>query len=250
MESLSWTIIYGVIGVAFAVLTVRRGSLTKAGAGTALALGTVTLSFRGAEWLFPLLIFFLSSVIIGRALPASVSVSDEKDKMPRDAVQVACNGAVYGCLAVWGGNPMLLLVVMATATSDTWSSEIGKHFRQPTFDITTGRRVPPGLSGGISVAGTIAGLGGAALIALLGYGLIPSYTLGDLLFVITCGFGGMLLDSLLGASFQARYRGSDGAISDRPSPGSHLASGFPWMTNDTVNLLSITLVALVAWFAA
>lgn len=243
------SLLYSLVGVGFAAATVRRGSLTPGGAVAALLLGSVVVYFRGTIWLVPLVAFFLSSVVIGRTLPAPSAASDQKDKQPRDAVQVACNGVIYGLLAVGDVSPLLLLISMAVATSDTWSSEIGKYFGQPTFDITTGQRVPSGLSGGVSVAGSVAGLVGAIFISMLGLWLLEHFTLSQLIFVVTCGFGGMLMDSLLGASFQARYRGVDGKVSDRHTAGSHLVRGFPWMTNDAVNLISISVTVLLAWYA-
>ena len=55
-------------------------------------------------------------------------------------------------------------VSMAAATSDTWSSEIGIYFKGKTFDIFKMRPVPPGVSGGMSRYGTLAGILGSAFI--------------------------------------------------------------------------------------
>ncbi len=233
--------------VAFAVVTVRRKSLSVGGAVAAGALGAVVLVTVGPRWLVPLFVFFLSSNVIGRVWPVGRDAGDVKDKLPRDAVQVLCNGGLYGVLAAAGAPLILLLVVMAVATSDTWASEIGKHFRQATYDILRRAAVPPGLSGGVSSSGTLGGAAGAGLIGALGFLLLPDFSPGGLLLVAGSGFVGMLLDSLLGAAAQARYGDPlTGTRSDIAAPGGKLVSGYEWMTNDLVNLLSIGLATGLA----
>lgn len=201
----------------------------------------------GAVWLLPLFLFFLSSSLIGRLMPAAVPTSDAKDRQPRDVVQVLCNGGIYGLVAVLDLDPTLLLITMAVATADTWASEIGKYFRQPTVDILRLRRVPPGLSGGVSTAGNLGGAAGAILMGGAGFLLLPAFSLGDFAGVCVFGFLGMLLDSLLGAGLQARYRDpSTGVLSDVRPVGGKLASGYRFITNDAVNLLAIALTIGIA----
>src|SRR6185295_1801836 len=57
---------------------------------------------------------------------------------------------------------------VATAAADTCSSEIGKAYGRRTFLITSLRPVAPGTEGAVSLEGTLGGLGGALLVALLG----------------------------------------------------------------------------------
>ncbi|WP_420459668.1 DUF92 domain-containing protein [Neolewinella sp.] len=236
------------LAVAFVYLSVIRKSLTPPAALTAVSLGAIVIATHGTPWLLPLFTFFGSSTLIGRLLPVEADAGDSKDRQPRDVVQVLCNGGVYGFVALLGLPPILLLVSMAVATSDTWASEIGKYIRQPTYDILRWRRVPPGLSGGISWSGTGGGAAGAALIATLGFLLLPAFSATEYLVVSGFGFLGMLVDSVLGAALQARYdNGPAAGLSDTPLPHGHLAHGLSWMTNDLVNLLSIALVTLLAY---
>ena len=247
MQHLYFLAIWTVLGVGFAAFTVRRGSLSVGGALAAMLLGGAVLYTRGGWWLLPLFVFFLSSTLIGKLLPVSSVASDAKDKQTRDAVQVLCNGAVYGAVAVAGGPPLLLLSALAVATSDTWASEIGRYFRNPTYDIIGTERIPPGVSGGISFSGTIGGIAGAAVIALLGFWLVRGFVFDDYLLVTTFGTIGMLVDSVLGSVLQARYRSAEGQLRDTPGAGSRRVSGYTWMTNDLVNFLSITLTTAATW---
>lgn len=245
----------------FCYLTVRRRSLNLGGAITASLLGILVVLSAGAVWLLPLFLFFASSSLIGRLFPTKATAGDAKHKQPRDATQVLANGAIYGLIALclyqspdvlylmWSRWEFLLLVVASVATADTWSSEIGQYYRQPTWDIARWRRVPAGLSGGISIAGTLAGLGGAAFIAVTGFWLLPYPSLSQVILITALGFGGMLLDSVLGALLQATFKDpKTEALSDVcPPEGTH-ASGLRWMTNDLVNFLAILLIAAIAMF--
>ena len=241
-------IIWILLAPAFYYLSVTRRSLTAPAALSAIGLGAIVIATHGPSWLLPLFTFFGSSTLISRRLPTEADAGDRKDKQPRDVVQVLCNGGVYGLVALLGLPPTLLLVSMAVATSDTWASEIGKYFRQPTYDVLRWQRVPPGLSGGVSWSGTGGGAAGAALIAMLGCLLLPSFSTTGWLTITGFGFLGMLVDSVLGAALQARYdNGPAAGLSDTPLPHGHLTHGLPWMTNDLVNLLSIALVTLLAY---
>ena len=218
------------------------------GALVAVGLGATVIGVAGVLWLLPLFVFFLSSVLIERLLPSRADTSsDPKDKQPRDAVQVFCNGGVFVLVLCLPLARELALVSLAIATADIWASQVGKAFRQPTFDILRWRPVPVGLSGGVSPAGHWGGAAGGSLLALTGYVLLSPYALSHLFFVAGFGFVGMLVDSLLGAGLQARYRdGRTGRLTDRAAAGNPLVSGLPWLTNDGVNLLSIGLTTLLA----
>lgn len=243
----------------FSWLMVRRKSLTAGGALTAALLGiVVVLGSESFLWLLPLFLFLLSSSLIGRVFPVKTAAGDAKQKQPRDATQVLANGGYYGFLAsgLLGaagdiscfGPPVAysLLAAMAIATADTWSSEIGQYFGRPTYDLVKWRRVPAGLSGGVSWPGTLAGLAGAAFLTGTCWWLLPYPDLWSVTAITLAGFLGMLLDSVLGSLLQATYREpATGALSDVPSPTSELASGFRWMTNDLVNFLAILLGVII-----
>jgi uncharacterized protein (TIGR00297 family) len=235
---------------------VNRGSLTAGGALTASLLGiAVVIGAHSFLWLLPLFLFLFSSSLIGRLFPATTAAGDAKQKLPRDATQVLANGVIYGWYALglydshsglirYFAPPLeyLLLLAAAIATADTWSSEIGQYFKWPTYDLAKWRRVPAGLSGGVSLPGTLAGLAGAAFIMGACYWLLPYPNMEHFLWITLGGFLGMLLDSVLGSLFQAKYRDSvTGALSDTPGPNTELASGFSWVTNDLVNFVTIML---------
>lgn len=238
----------------FVVWTIRRKTLTAAGALAAALMGLWVATAAGPLWLLPLFAFFLSSALLGKwGARQKPHAADAKHGRPRDALQVLCNGGPYAAAAgaaLWMPEPAALAMAaaMAGATADTWSSEFGQAFKGPTIDIARLRPVPPGLSGGISLAGTLAGVAGAVGMALLCSRLTDVFRPFDFWLITLAGVGGMLLDSLLGALLQAKYRPAGGGDrQDAPGPNTLHVSGYPWMTNDAVNLLANTVVTLAAF---
>lgn len=99
--------------------------------------------------------------------------------------------------------------IMATVTADTWATEIGVLSPHPPRLITSGRVVPPGTSGGVTLYGIGASVGGALLISMAALALMAAER-GVLLLLLApaalCGgIVGSLFDSLLGATVQAMY---------------------------------------------
>jgi uncharacterized protein (TIGR00297 family) len=123
----------------------------------------------------------------------------------RSASQVMANLGVAMLILVVAPSTgvVLALAALAEAAADTSSSEIGMAFPGRTIMITTGKSVTSGIDGGISLVGSFAAIGAAAVIAIaaLVLGLIPSRLAS---IVIVAGVAGMLFDSLLGALFERK----------------------------------------------
>ncbi len=97
---------------------------------------------------------------------------------------------------------------IATAMSDTLSSEIGVLFGRPRL-ITSMRRVEPGTDGGVTLAGEIAGTLGAMAIAAIAVIAFDLSAMGGVV-VVLAGVVGMNIDSLLGATVEGRWVGNQG----------------------------------------
>ncbi|MEF8773354.1 MAG: DUF92 domain-containing protein, partial [Halobacteriales archaeon] len=96
---------------------------------------------------------------------------------------------------------------LATAMSDTLSSEIGGVYDDPRL-ITTLDPVDPGTDGGVTWQGVAAGTAGAALIAGLSAGLFGPVGGVGAVVVLAAGVVGMNVDSVLGATLEGGLVGN------------------------------------------
>lgn len=252
------------IGLAFVGISWRAGALSSSGAALTLLMAVTFFGLGGWAWSVPVIVFFVLSSLwsrLGQAEKASLSLIFEKDHR-RDAGQVLANGGVaWLCtlLGAWSADPLwyaAYLGSLAAVTADTWATEWGTIVRLgPTWLITNGRPCPPGTSGGVSAAGTLAAAAGAGAIwastwladsaFLESWGAIEA--LGGLL---VAGLTGSFLDSLLGALLQARFTCPVcGVLTERALHCGQPAvcvSGLRWVRNDLVNGAAATGGALMA----
>lgn len=231
-------------------------ALTRDGAVAATAVGGVVLWGAGWPGAAVLGAFFLPSTLVGRLGGRRPDSSDARGER-RDAVQVLANGAVaaLGGLAAryWpDGGFWMLTCALACASADTWATSIGRFSAQPPRLLGRGIPVARGSSGAVSGVGTLGGLAGGAIVAgtaaLAGGGV----RLGALAWVI--GVAGMLLDSLLGATLQARFHcAACDAASERRihrcGAPTELVGGWRWLGNDAVNAVSTLAAGLAGGLA-
>ncbi len=230
----------------------------------AIIVGTTIYGLGGPAWWLLLIAFFASSSALSHFRAAQKVVLAEKfaQSSRRDMWQVLANGGLGALLAVtyavepWSWLGAAFVGSMATVNADTWSTELGVLSPRPPRQITTGRPVEPGTSGGISLRGTGAALAGAAFIGLLaGAVVIGQGRLweGGSLFLaaIVAGLLGALFDSLLGATVQQIYY-CDHCRQETERPvhrcrrKTRPLRGWPYLNNDGVNFLSSGVGAIIA----
>ena len=98
---------------------------------------------------------------------------------------------------------------VATAMSDTLSSEIGGVFDDPRL-VTTLEPVDPGTDGAVTWQGELAGLAGAVVVAAIAFALFDSVDPAGAAVVVAAGVAGMTADSLLGATLEGDALGNQG----------------------------------------
>lgn len=253
-------VLSGIVGAA----AYRRGSLSLSGWLGAVLVGTLTTGIGGWDWGALVIVFFVSSSALSRfgarrkALLAS-AYWEKGDR--RDIGQVLANGGLVtlvACLAwLWPSSAWWPAAVgaLATATGDTWATEIGALSRSAPRLITSGRQVPAGTSGGVTLLGSAAALGGALLIgvaaSVLGVVLGRSLQPWIVVCALAGGAAGVAVDSLLGATVQAiRWCPRCHTETERHVHGCGMRTerlrGWRWLRNDGVNALATAAGALVA----
>ncbi|MBE3141087.1 MAG: DUF92 domain-containing protein [Thermoplasmata archaeon] len=236
--------------IAFAAY--RAHSLSKSGAWGALLEGTIIFGLGGWKWAVLLLAFFVSSSALTRLFGKKKASLNEKFEKggTRDIGQVLANGAIASIFAglhfffpaaswTW----VVFAASLAAVNADTWATELGILSPSLPRLITSWKPMERGTSGAISLYGTLAAAGGAALIALLGALLGPAgHVWANLEIIIIAGLLGSLFDSFLGATVQAIYRcpHCDKETEKHPihTCGTETAKirGWSWLNNDMVNL--------------
>lgn len=235
--------------------SIKKKQLTTSGIVAAFIVGTIITYIGGLSGIFIMLFFFLSAAVIGKVIPDR-NKSIHKKGGRRDSAQVLANSipALIGLFMFrFTDFAQIGLVLYATglaeATADTWSGELGALSKSDPVSIITFTKVPKGLSGGVSFVGTLSGLIGSFLIALLSVGC---YTLSPIMIAIITISGtlGALFDSFLGATLQVHYRREDGSLTEhRESDGKKnvRARGISFIDNDAVNFLSGLFAVLIAF---
>lgn len=248
------------------LLAYRRRSLTKGGAAGAVVTGTTIFGLGGWSWGLALIYFFVSSTLLShfREKEKAQTAADKFSKgSQRDLAQVVANGGVAALCAALNGAvrseaaqdalQAAFAGALATATADTWATELGVLSSRKPRLLTTGRPVAPGTSGGITPLGSAASALGA-----LSLGLVLQATSGPRrspaglpLISLLGGLAGSVCDSLLGATVQAMYfcplcqcetERTVHSCGTRTRP----LRGIPWCNNDIVNLFATCAGSLTA----
>lgn len=215
------------VPVTFAIMAwlLRGVDITGALAGVSVAF--IFYGIGGWRLFTLLLIIFAITLLATKLGGAHERAIEIRKSHGRSASQVMSNLFVASVLLlfsksansiVFAGAAFAALIELA---ADTVSSELGEVFGRPTYLITTWRRAESGINGGISVVGSLAGVAAAMLVGASAYKLDLFDT--RIWICTIAGIAGTLVDSLLGATVEARG----------------------WISNDAVNLISTAAAAIL-----
>lgn len=239
----------------FVYLTYRLKFLNLGGSVAAYIMAVIMLGMGGWAWMLPLLAFFLlSSVLTFLTHYIRRSSGNIVEKTgARDPIQVMANGGpallifILAMNNLWPWAYPVFLIAVASATADTWSTEFGQLLsRGKAFDPFRFRFVEKGISGGMSIPGTIGGLlGSCAISFLISYQNDYYVERPDDMFILIAvsGFFGMIADSAIGSYLQGKFEcvmcGVHHEKLNHCGQPSRLIKGYHWLSNDLVNFVSI-----------
>ena len=223
---------------------VEKRALTVPGLILAMIMDFTVSAVFGNMGFYVLISFFVGSLITDKIKKRKKRVDTiTKKDGTRDIIQVIANGIVPMFMAVMydvTGEVAFLIAYVASfaeAFADTVASGLGV-FSKGTFDLFKMRKCECGISGGMSVIGTLSSLVAAALISLY----LANLSWGYVLVAAASAFLGVIFDSFLGSVFQIKFKCTEcGKITERythcDKPTKQIA-GFAFFDNDVVNLLS------------
>ena len=249
-------LIAGAVASAIAAFGARKmRALSRTGAVAAFVVGTAAV-VAGWSWAALLLAYFAAATILSKAGEGTKakrigSIVDKGDE--RDATQVLANGGIFALAAVAESTvhfPAWFAIGMgalAASAADTWATEVGTLVGKEPISIISGRRVPAGTSGGITLSGSLAGVAGALFVAA---GAALARWPVTFTAVALGGIAGALSDSLLGATLQSRRwcdaceKGTERLVHDCGSRTRRIG-GVAAMDNDAVNAICSLVGALI-----
>ena len=243
-----WIGVVAVFLIFLAWFVMQKKWLDQTGWWAALWIAVVLWMSGGWQALFAPVFLLVAGSVAGRLFHAKHS--SEK----RTAQQVFSNGWIGVVLYMLYGLTdqfhwqVLAWCSFAISICDTISSEVGTAVRGKTYNILNFRAMQPGLSGGISFAGTAAGFIALLILAASLYFILPVTNI-QLLWVVATGVIGMLVDSLIGSKWQALWKqGDNWSEISGVNPNAQLVKGFAWLDNHWVNFLSNGITILCAYF--
>lgn len=173
----------------------------------------------------------------------------------RGIVQVIANALAATIAAVMSAifkKPELMIVYAAALTeclADSLASDVGVLSKKDPVDICRMKRIKRGLSGGVSLLGTLSALAGCVwmfLISWIFFGLSVKLAVA----VVLIPMIGIAIDSILGSLVQAKYEctvcGKSTEKTVHCGEKSRHVGGIRIINNDAVNIISNFLTAILA----
>jgi len=217
----------------------------------AFVMGFIIL-FMGGWGYFILLMCFL---IVGSFM---TKFATNYDKALRSWPNVLANGfwptiSVFLIYLLNTKSPFFIFYLgsLNAMFSDTLSTEVGMVFGgQPRLITSPHKVVDKGMSGGVTLSGTVGGLLASFAFALLS--LILFKESGNVRLFLSVSIGGFLssiVDSILGSTIQGKYKcGTCSKIVESKyhcDGSTTLISGYEFINNHTVNFLSSLIGGLI-----
>lgn len=212
--------------------------------------------FGGTAMIVCLVITFALSAAIGKVTNAIYNRNrEEKVSLSRKAMQIfAVTFVTLACVTAHYFSKVAVIlwaayVALAEQFADTAASDVGKLSKKPPRDIVTMRQMTAGLSGGVSVIGTLGAFlfGAAVLVIPFAFGVFDWRVL---LAGVALSFFGTLIDSVLGSRLQVLYRcavcGERTERKEHCGERTEYVKGIKFLDNSGVNLVSGILTAAIA----
>ena len=191
----------------FAALAYALGMVSRSGALGGFVVGTLIYVSLGPQGFAVLALFVVGGSLLTRlgyarkqrsgTAEAGGGRRGARNALANCAVAVVC-ALIYAATS-WEALTAAFVASLGAAFADTAESEVGQLYARAPRLITSLREVPPGTDGAISVPGTLAGVGAAALTAALGLALGLVDGPASMLLVALAAFLGTVVDSLIGA---------------------------------------------------
>ncbi len=209
-----------VVNLILAALARGLKMVDRSGALVGFLLGVAIYMGYGWKSFLMLVAFFaLGSLAtrLGYAKKAARGIAERRGgaRSWREALANSLAGAFFAVLLITTRHEaaflLALIAAFAEAAGDTVSSEVGQWLSPRAYLITGFHPVPAGANGGVSLAGSAAGLAASALVVALAYTVGLTRPAGALA-ALAAALAGNMFDSMLGATLERRGLVSNGLV--------------------------------------
>lgn len=247
-----------ILALMISIISFKMKFLDLGGSAVTFLLALFIFGIGGWKWTIPILTFFILSSFLSKVAERfskkDVASIFEKGSQ-RDYKQVLANGGVPLLIIVLSNLLpleidwyLVYLLSIAISTADTWSTEFGTLFARNVYLITNFKKVSPGISGGISLIGTLGGVLGSILI-VLSSGFFIELNMKVIVSLPFFALLGNFFDSLMGATIQVVYKCSVcEKLTEKKihcQKDTYYYKGIKLIDNDAVNFVSVLFISLL-----
>lgn len=186
-----------IILLLFTIFSYKKKLLNLNGIIFADIVGLMVFFIGNIQSFLALTIFY----VVAEAATRIVHNKEEKHEQRTSSNIIGNAGAALIALIL--GQGIAFFGAIAAALADTISSEIGLLSKNKPVLITTLKNVEKGTNGGVTLLGLFSGLLAAAIIGIVYYLTVQS-SLTVAIIIMTAGFIGNLIDSILGATLERK----------------------------------------------
>ena len=241
-----------------AFITIKKKAFTVPAALSACAMLVIAAICSGWSGIIIVLaayftIFAVDMIVGERSEKVTKSINQRSGA--RGIVQVIANALAATIAAVMSAilqKPELMMVYAAALTeclADSLASDVGVLSKKDPIDICRMKRIKRGLSGGVSLLGTLSAFAGCVwmfLISLIFFGFSAKLIIA----VVVIPMIGIAADSILGSLVQAKYEcticGKSTEKTMHCGTKTRHVGGLKLINNDAVNIISNFITAILA----
>lgn len=242
-----------IINSIVAIIVYKLKILNKMGTVWAFAIGCILLFYNSNAYIILLSFLTIESII-------EKIIMEKESREARTKEQVICNSIMaiialaFDYFAKDNKYYIIYTSLISCSLGDSIASTIGNKYAKSVYSVTSLKKVDRGISGGISIIGTLCGFIGNLSVAIIYFTLCSldgKIEYKSSLIVVICGFLGMVMDSILGDLFQKKYycskckRNVDGKVCC--GENTKIIGGI--LTNNLVNLISTIITFAITWMA-
>lgn len=246
-----------ILSLLLASLSYIKKAMTKPALTLAFIFSIIICYYGGILSFIVLVTVFLSTIIahkIKKEKRSKINNSIIEKSGTKDIFQIIANvatGVVFIIIYHFTNNIIFLVsytCIMAESMADSLASDIGVLSKKEPINILTFKTSPRGLSGNISILGLIFALLGSFIIGIIFMLFNPN--LKYFLVIIISSFLGTIIDSILGASIQVKYKCPKCHKVTEKQEHCHIKTeyfkGIKLYNNDLVNLTSNILTGILS----